>query len=184
MAFNSHLALKMGWFTQKSNAEFVIGPNLLMVFPDGKVPAKNHADWKTKEGTPLYYVSATDQLKVTWIFLSMRVSWKFFNLNVAFRSVVKEPTRSLQVYSDVGSSSMVGNRMADLLREIKYHREGRGTVYFEPLHIQYLPVRNQVLEILELQIAETVGEGEDLVKFGPGHSIVTLHFKKEEPISS
>ena len=103
---------------------------------------------------------------------------------MAFRSVVKEPTRSLHVYSDVGSSSMVGNRMTDLLREIKYHREGRGTVYFEPLHIQYLPVRNQVLEIVELQIAETVGSGEDLVKFGPGHSIVTLHFKKEESVSS
>jgi len=32
--------------------------------------------------------------------------------------------------------------------------------------------------MIEVQIAETVGEGEDLVKFKPGHSIVTLHFKK------
>ena len=85
------------------------------------------------------------------------------------------------MYSDVGTSSMVGNRMTDLLREINYHREGRGTVYFEPLNVHYLPVRNQVTEIVELQIAETIGAGEDLVKFGPGHSIVTLHFKKEEP---
>jgi len=97
---------------------------------------------------------------------------------MAFRSVVQEPTRSLHVYSDVGGSSMVGNRMTDLLREIKYQREGRGTMYFEPTHIQYVPVRNQVLEIIEVQIAETVGEGEDLVKFKPGYSIVTLRFKK------
>ena len=72
------------------------------------------------------------------MWLDMQVSWKFLNLNVAFRSVVKEPTRSLHVYSDVGSSSMVGNKMTDLLREIKYHREGRGSVYFEPLHIHYV----------------------------------------------
>lgn len=71
-----------------------------------------------------------------------------------------------------------------MLREIKYHREGRGTVHFEPLRIQYLPIRNQVIEMVELQIAETVGEGDDLVQFGPGHSIVTLHFKKEEPVSN
>ena len=71
---NSFLALKMGWFTQKSNGEFLIGPNLLMVFPDGKVPAKNEADWKTQDGSPLYYVSSTDNQKVQWIHLSMRVS--------------------------------------------------------------------------------------------------------------
>ena len=57
-------------------------------------------------------------------------------------------------------------------------------MHFEPLRIQYLPIRNQVIEMVELQIAETVGEGDDLVQFGPGHSIVTLHFKKEEPVSN
>ena len=76
----------------------------------------------------------TDNNGVTWFYLSMHVSWKFTNLNVAFRSVMKEPTRSLHIYSDVGGSSMVGNRMTDLLREIKYRREGRGKVYFEPTH--------------------------------------------------
>lgn len=35
-------------------------------------------------------------------------------------------------------------------------------------------------EIIEIQIAETIGAGEDLVQFGPGHSIVTLHFKRED----
>ena len=184
VAFNKHLALKMGWFKQNPGGVFEIGPNLVMIFPNGKVPAKSEADFKTSVGDPPYYTSKTDNNQITWIFLSMRVSWKFVNLNVAFRLVMEEPTRSLHIYSDVGGSSMVGNRMTDLLREIKYHREGRGTVYFEPLHIQYLPVRNQVVEIIEVQVAETIGAGEDLVQFGPGHSIVTLHFKKEGPDSS
>ena len=69
---------------------------------------------------------------------------------------------------------MVGNRITDLLREIKYHP--KETTPFEPRHIQYLPVRNEVVEIVETQMAETNG---DLVQFGEGHTILTLHFKKE-----
>ena len=81
----------------------------------------------------------------------MSCSWRFTNLNVAFRAVVGDPSRSLQVYSDVAGSTIVGNRVTDLLREIQYKREGRGTMYFEPLHIQYLPLRNQVVEIIHIQ---------------------------------
>ena len=108
----------------------------------------------------------------------MSCSWRFTNLNVAFRAVVGDPTRSLHVYSDVAGSMMVGNRVTDLLREIQYKREGRGTLDFEPLHIQYLPLRNEVVEIIQIQVAETIDTGGDLVKFGQGHTIVTLHFKK------
>ena len=106
---------------------------------------------------------------------SMSCGWRFTNLNVAFRSVVGEPTRTLHVYSDVAGSSIVGNRVTDLLREVKYKREGRGTTYFEPLHIQNMPLRNEVIEIVQMRVAETNG---DLVKFGEGNTIVTLHFKE------
>ena len=91
-------------------------------------------------------------------------------------SLVKEfaPTRPLHVYCDVGTSSMVGGRITDLLREIKYHPQN--TTHFEPRHIQYVPVRNEVVEIVETQMAEING---DLVKFGEGHTLLTLHFKRE-----
>jgi len=148
------------------------------MYHENTVPSRGLTDFRDKDGNPLYMRYQTDNNGVTWFFLSQRVSWKFTDLNPAFRTMVKKPTRSLHVYSDVGGSSMVGNRMTDLLREIKYQRAGRGKIYFEPSHIQYLPVRNQVIDIIEVQIAETIGEGEDLVKFKAGHSIVTLHFKK------
>ena len=55
-------------------------------------------------------------------------------------------------------------------------QEGRtGTIYFEPLHIQYIPLPNEVIEIIQTQVAET---NRDLAKFGEGNTIVTLHFKK------
>ena len=48
--------------------------------------------------------------------------------------------------------------------------------HVEPRHIQYVPVRNEVVEIVETQMAETNG---DLVQFGEGRPLLTLHFKRE-----
>ena len=101
--------------------------------------------------------------------LSMSCGWRFTNLNVAFHAV-GEPTRSLHVYSDVAGSTIVGNRVTDLLREIQYKREGRGTTYFEPLHIQYMSLRNEVVEIIQIQVAKRLEPGEtwsSLVKGTP-----------------
>ena len=75
----------------------------------------------------------------------------------------------------MGGSSVVGNQVMDLLREVNFHHKGEGVQYFEPLHIQYIPLRKQVLDIIETQVAETTG---DLARFGEGNTIVTLHFKR------
>ena len=34
------------------------------------------------------------------------------------------------------------------------------------------------MDIIEVQVAETTGAGDDLAYFGPGHSLLTLHFKQ------
>ena len=157
------------WDGLKKNdqGQYDLGHNLNMEFIDGRVPNKDNIELKNAKGVPEYYQVTTDGGGTTWIWL-----------NVAFRAVVGDPTRTLHVYSDVAGSSIVGNRATDLLREIQYKRQGRGTMYFEPLHIQYLPLRNEVVEIIQIQVAETFGTGGDLVKFGEGNTIVTLHFKK------
>ena len=178
VALNKKVCLKFGWFVE-SQSGFQLGPNLIMSFPNGKVPAKNDADFVTATFDPLYFTSDTDDNNVTWIFLSMRVNWTFINLNQAFRSVIQDHRRTLHVYSDVGSSTMVGHKIVDLLREVKYDRTTKGQVYFEPHHIQYIPVRREVMDIIEVQVTETTGTGHDLAKFGPGHTLVTLHFKQE-----
>jgi len=51
-------------------------------------------------------------------------------------------------------------------------------MYFEPLHIQYLPLRNEVVEIIQIQVTETSGTEDKLVRFGKGNTLVTLHFKR------
>ena len=156
-----------------------LGPNLQQDFMGDQIPdMTKNSDWKDiadKDGNPVFWTTSRVE---DYMELSMSCGWRFTNLNVAFRAVVGEPTRSLHVYSDIAGSMMVGNRVTDLLREIQYKRQGRGTLYFEPLHIQYMALRNEVVEIIHIQVAETIGTGGDLVKFGDGHTIVTLHFKK------
>ena len=132
------MAEKMGWFEKTNAGNYVLGPNLNMEFRDGRVPNNRDIELRNSKKDPEYYQVTTDGGGTTWIWLSFSVNWRFTNLNVAFRAVVGDPTRTLHVYSDVAGSSVVGNRVTDLLREIQYKRQGRGTLYFEPLHIQYL----------------------------------------------
>ena len=170
------LALKMGWL-RKINSGLILGPNLQQEFIGDQIPdMKNNSDWNdlNDEHSNSVFWKVRSFLP-DYLQLSMSCSWRFTNLNVAFRSVVGEPTRSLHVYSNGAGSSIVGNRVTDLLREVKSKWEGRGTIYFEPLHIQHMSLRNEVIEIIQTQVAETNG---DLVKFGEGNSIVTLQFKK------
>jgi len=175
------LALKMGWL-RKIASGLILGPNVQQEFmgdqiPNMKKPIDN--DWNDlndDQSNPFFWTVRS--FLPNHLQLSMSCSWCFTNLNVAFRSVVGDPARSLHVYSDVAGSTIVGNRVTDLLREIHDKREGRGTIYFEPLHIQYLPLHNETMEIIQIQVTETFGAEDDLVKFGKGNTIVTLHFKK------
>ena len=176
------LALKMGWLRQIDTV-LILGPNLQQEFIGDQIPNMTKPavdnDWNDVndgQGNAVFWTVRS--ILPDYLQLSMSCNWRFTNLNVAFRTVVGEPTRSLHVYSDVAGSTVVGNRVTDLLREIQYKRQARGTLYFEPLHIQYMSLRNEVVEMIHVQVAETIGRGGDLVKFGEGHTIVTLHFKK------
>ena len=77
------------------------------------------------------------------------------------------------MYSDVGQSTVTENQITDLLREIPHDPS---KTYYEPKHILYLPVRVDVMDIIETQLAENDGT---LVNFASGVTTVTLHFKYE-----
>ena len=165
----ANLAVEMGWFIDKGGNSYDLGPNLVIKIPDGTIPTPldipNHGNnkfWSYGAGSGM-------------IRLSLTCNWRFKNLNKAFDRVVEASQRPLFIYSDMGSSSVVGNQVTDLLREVSYKREGIGSQYFEPLHIQYIPVRKDTIDIIETQVAETGGA---LTQFGTGNTIVTLHFKK------
>jgi len=177
LRFNVDLALKMGWLLENGNS-YVLGPNLRIEFFDDIIPdIRSNGDLYDSDGNHVFFNVVKNPLKKTdFLKLSIFCNWRFLNLNKAFESVIGSSSRSLLVYSDVGGGSVVGNQVTDLLREVNLIRRGAGVQYFEPYHIQYIPVRKDVIDIIEVQVGETTGE---LVTFGPGNTIVTLHFKKE-----
>ena len=165
----SSLAVAMGWFVNKGNNNYDLGPNLILEIPVSSIP--NPIDLPNPSNKKFWnYGTATGLID-----LSMTCNWRFTNVNRSFKRVVKASKQSLFIYSDVGSSGVVGNQVTDLLREVNYKREGKGSQYFEPLHIQYILVWKETLDIIETQVAKTTGA---LTQFGPGNMIVTLHFKK------
>ena len=110
-------------------------------------------------------------------------SWRFINLDESYRKtfggvnetvLVSAPPRSpMYLYSNVGRSTIMGNRVTDLLREIPHDLT---KMSYEPLHIDYKPVRSNLVDIIEAQLAENDGK---LVDFVSGVTSVTLHFKDE-----
>ena len=70
---------------------------------------------------------------------------------------------------------MLGDHITDFIREVNYKREGKGSYYFEPTHLQHIPLRKQLLDILQVQVAESTG---NMTTFGRGITTVTFHFKK------
>ena len=77
------------------------------------------------------------------------------------------------MYSDVGQSTVTGNQVTDLLREIPHDPS---KMAYEPKHILYLPVRLEIIDIIETQLSEN---DRSLVDFASGVTTVTLHFKYE-----
>ena len=171
--FNQEFAKRMGLIVwRKDLNKYELGPNIQQEFPKDGIPTLNTftADVFDKDGKPAFWTIYQGLME-----LSIYSNWRLLNINKTFEVLVGNPSRSLFVSSDVGGSGVVGNQVTDLLREVHYQREGKGSHYYEPLHIQYIPVRKDVIDIIETQVAETTGA---LTEFGEGNTIVTLHFKK------
>jgi len=166
ISFNEKLAFDMGWVRSDKDGNEVIGPNLKREFYTDKKPSPIDVD--PTRGN--YW-----NIRNKRFYLSVFCNWRFVNMNKAFQKVIGSDSRSLFVYCDAGGSTVVGNKVTDLLREVNYRPQGKGNQYFKPLHIQYIPLRKDVMDIIETQVSETTGE---LTRFGDGDTILTLHFKR------
>ena len=180
----------MGWFENdpsETNPQFVVklGPNLFMELRGDTLPPSSDIKTKFNQNGDL---AASQYKKAYWLIprnpngslsnyirLSLDLNWRFVNLNYAFKHVFRPSMRSLFVYSDVGGSSVLGDQLTDFIREVNYKRKWKGTHYFEPTHMQYIPLRKELLDIIQIQVAEGSGA---LTEFGDGVTTVTFHFKK------
>ena len=103
------------------------------------------------------------------------VNWEIRGLNGGwFEKEFVNPTRTLRVYSNANTSTMVGDQVSDVLREVNFDSTKEGQQYFERKHRQYLQVRQQQYEVMEIALDDLNGVP---VKLGPGVTSVVLHFR-------
>ena len=148
--------------------QYVLGPNLRKDFPNHVVPEARDVLVPVNNGDEMFYQVTADALQ-----LSAHINWVFMDLEGAFERAFGSNRRPLYVYSNAMRSMVVGNQVTDLMREVPYALDQR---HFAPDPVQYRPVRSDVMDIFETQVAENDGT---LVNFVPGVTTVTLHFKYE-----
>ena len=131
---NRTLALKMGWLKETTPENYVLGPNLRQEFFTDLVPDLKNMTHDLGNGHELGH--GKDK-PVFWMMhqglltLSVTCNWRFMNLNQAFEAVAGTRSPSLFVYSDMGGSSVMGNQVTVLLREVSFRRKEEGVQYFE-----------------------------------------------------
>ena len=148
--------------------QYVLGPNLRKDFPNHVVPEARDVLVPVNNGDEMFYQVTPDALQ-----LSAHMNWVFMDLDGAFERAFGSNRRPLYVYSNAMRSMVVVNQVTDLMREVPYALDQR---HFTPDPVQYRPVRSDVMDIFETQVAENDGT---LVNFVPGVTTVTLHFKYE-----
>ena len=128
---------------------------------------------------PQNYQGKYWKVDVEFLYLGVFADWKFINLNFLFESMMgwnilhkHGIERTLRVEPNVAASTIVGNQITHVLREIQYVPL---TNYYEPSHIQYIPVRQQFCDIIEVDLCE---ENDKNATFETGKTTVTLHFKQ------
>ena len=198
---NLDIALKFGLVEEKkvNNAtKYVLGPNLQYTLPtttydsDTTPKGNSHRSAYNWEGVHYKGVNPTllfgnrgtiddDPLQVVthdgvkFLQLSLMVEWQFNNLDASFEKIVGTRKRTVMVYSDLVESTVVGSGKYPLLREVQLLRTGDGESTAEPLHHQWIKLRGQQLDILEVEIASTSGP---LAILPPGKTLVTIGLKQ------
>ena len=158
-AIHEDLAVAMGIIKAKGNT--TPGPPTLVAFQGN--------DYK-KPGTWARFFKLTGSEENFLDRMRASVNWEIRGLNGGwFEKEFVNPTRTLRVYS-----TMVGNQVSDVLREVNFDSTKEGQQYFEPKHRQYLQVRQQEYEVMEIALDDLNGVP---VKLGPGVTSVVLHFR-------
>ena len=191
---NVDIALKFGLLRRKTGktgyatSDFVLGPNLQYSLPTktygentGPVGSRyrTYYNWEgdVYEGVNFssraFSIMTADNVK--WMRLHQAFEWRLNNLDASFEKMVGTRKRTVMVYSDLVESTIVGSGKYPLLREVQLLRTGDGESTAEPLHHQWIKLRGQQLDIVEVEIASTSGP---LAILPPGKTIVTIGLKQ------
>ena len=191
---NVDIALKFGLLRRKTGktgyatSDFVLGPNLQYSLPTktydestGPVGSRyrTYYNWEGDVYEGVNFIGSAFSImtadNVKWLRLFPAFEWQLHNLDASFEKIVGTRKRTVMVYSDLVESTVVGSGKFPLLREVQLLRTGEGESTAEPLHHQWIKLRGQQLDIVEVEIASTAGP---LTILPPGKTIVTIGLKQ------
>lgn len=174
-AIQLDFALQFGLIKDDKNNQYHLGPNLEYELPQvsytsSSVPTKTNTIYPWLGD---HYLGIKPQ--DLFVHLARRVQWRFMNLNTTFNSLVGPPKQALMIYSDMVESIVVGAHKHPLLRKVQLERAGQGVATVEPFHHEWIKLRSNRLEVIEVEIATPDGP---LSILPPGKTIVTLGFRR------
>ena len=191
---NLEIALKFGLVVKKTGRtgvntrDYKLGPNLQYTLPTNTynettdpvgANARKYFNWEGDVYEGVNYTSVpfavTTIENIRWLKLLLGFEWQLNNLDASFEKIVGTRKRTVMVYSDLVESTVVGSGKFPLLREVQLLRTGDGESTAEPLHHQWIKVRGQQMDILEVEIASTSGP---LAILPPGKTLVTIGLKQ------
>ena len=191
---NLDIAIKFGLVVKKTGRtgvntrDYKLGPNLQYTLPTNSYDEttdpvgtqyRKYFNWEGENYEGVNYTSVpfavTTIENVRWLKLLMGFEWKLNNLDASFEKIVGTRKRTVMVYSDLVEFTVVGSGKFPLLREVQLLRTSDGESTAEPLHHQWIKVRGQQMDILEVEIASTHGP---LAILPPGKTLVTIGLKQ------
>ena len=116
------------------------------------------------------------------VYFSRHFNWWFNELNTAADNTSASSaddkttsTRLALVYCDLVQSSLVGNQKHQLLRELTLKDSGGSRRSVEPLHYQWLPLRNNVIDVVHVQLSDADGK---FLAMPRGKTMLTVTLKR------
>ena len=171
LSFDARMAkmMKLTYYDKNDQITDNLGLHLVPEFSNYLRPAQ------TELGNSKLFQVTGNRLQLT-----MKSKWRIVHLNRIYEDITQQCKRTVYVYTNMGKSTIVGDQIVDLLREVEYdplvsyHQYDK--IHFEPTNIQYHDVMSTDMDIVEVQITETNNTN---LKFAKGTTNLVLHFKKE-----
>lgn len=109
-----------------------------------------------------------------WILFGNAVDWEIFGLDDGwYEQHMTHRNHVVHVSSNICDRSVTGSSHTSLLGTAKINAVQDGQTYYEPVHLRYPPVRQYVLDVVEIQLTEA----KRLMNLGAGTTTVVLHFR-------
>ena len=165
VAFDPRLAEFIGLIEPGSvtNSGARIGRRLRYYYPDSSnIPLRAPLSVDIVNGRP------------RWIKFDKSVDWEISGLADGwYENHMTHQNHVVNVLSNVCDRSVMGGSHSSLLGTAKINATQDGQSYYEPVHVRYLPVRQYVLDVVDIELRE----GERLMNLGAGTTTTVLHFR-------